>query len=269
MKNKHIVINHETPVDHLIVPDEHYFPGDNFRRCKALGNYIVEHRPEVIARLGDMWDMTSLCTYEKGKKDLVFKNVKDDLEAGHEAEEIIFAPLLRLNKELAKAKKKQYNPLIIKLLGNHENRINKLLSYEPKWEGMVSMKDFESRLPIDELIVDYNSFIQVDGVYYSHCWASGVLGKPFSSAKAMIAKRGVSCTNGHSHILDFAISKKPNGEMIRGLIAGCFQDPDTIGFAGPQVGNIYWNGLIHKKAVFNGDYDHTEIKIDRLLADML
>jgi len=259
------IFNDTKPRTHLVIPDEHYYHGDNYRRCKALGAFIAEHRPDVIIRLGDMWDMPSLCSYEKGKKEMVFKNVKYDLEAGHKAEEYLFSPLLDLNGKLAKLKKTLYKPLIIKLMGNHEQRVQRLLDYEPKWEGSVSMKDFETRLPIVEHIVPYMDYANIDGIYYSHHWASGVQGRPFASARAMLSKRGVSCTMGHSHSLDHAVLVKPSGDMIRGLIAGCFQDPEHKGFGGLQVDNLYWNGIFMKHGVKNGSYDLEEISVKRLI----
>lgn len=249
---------------HLVIPDEHYYPGDNFRRCEALGKLIMDEKPDVIIRLGDMWDMPSLCSYDKGKKEMIFRNVKADLEAGHKAESIIFKPLLEYNKKQAKKKKAKYNPIIIKLIGNHENRVNRLLDYEPKWEGSISMDDFKTRLGIKETVIPYTDFAKIDGVYYSHHWASGVLGRPFASARAMLTKRGASCTMGHTHILDQALLTHPDGNIVRGLFAGCFKDPDNVGFAGVQVDMLYWSGVFLKHNVNKGSYDLEEIQVNRL-----
>ncbi len=252
------------PRDALIIPDEHYFPEDNFRRCEWLGEFIMERQPEVIVRLGDCWDMPSLCSYDKGKSSFVFKNTKDDVESGHFAESLIFGPMLKYNKVKSLGKHKQYNPIIVKLLGNHEDRVARLLSYEPRWEGSVSMNDFKTRLPINEIIVDFQDFIIIDDVAYSHYFASGVQGRPFSSARAMLTKKGMSCTVGHTHIREEASMTKPTGVQCRALIAGTFQDADHKGFGGVQVDALYWSGLIYKHEVFNGDYSLEEIPIKRL-----
>ncbi len=252
---------------HLVIPDEHYFPGDNLRRCDSLGQFIVEHQPDVIVRIGDIWDMPSLCSYDKGKRGMVFKNVKDDLEAGHKAEKRIFAPMLKLNADLAARKKKQYTPRIVKILGNHEYRVARLLEMEPRWDGSISMDDFKTRLPIQEEIVPFLEMVEIDGVGYSHYFSSGVQGRPFSSARAMLQKTGSSLTMGHVHTLDHALLTKPNGGRIRGLFAGSFHDPDHKGFAGPQVDKAWWNGIIMKHDVNNGDYDIEEISVRRLLAE--
>lgn len=254
----------DKPRSHLCIPDDHAYPEDNFRRFEWLGNYIIDKRPPVIVKLGDSWDMPSLCSYDKGKKSFVFQNVQNDIEAGHKAEELMFGPLIKYNNMMTKNKKKQYTPLIIKLIGNHEYRVKRLLDYEPRWAGSVSMSNFNTRLNLEEVVVDYNDFIIVDDVCYSHFFASGVQGRPFASARAMLMKKGMSCTMGHTHTLDSATLTKPTGDLVRALVAGCFQDNDHEGFAGKQVDEMYWNGIIHKHQVLKGSYDLEEISINRL-----
>jgi hypothetical protein len=262
--------NTGAPRSHLVLPDSHTYPKDNLRRYAALGNYIVEHQPEVIVNLGDFADMPSLSSYDKGKKEFVFQNVQDDIESLHAAEEVLYAPMHTYNRYQAKIKKKQYEPIIIKILGNHEARLSKLLEYEPRWASKtVNMDAFNTRQSINETVVPYMDWIEIDGVYYSHLWVSGVLGKAVPNAKAILTKKGVSATMGHTHILDSAQMTKPNGTRIRGLIAGCFQDPDHAGFGGTQVDKIYDNLIVHKHDVCEGDYDMSEVSIGRLLKDFL
>ena len=250
--------------DHLVIPDDHAHPEDNFRRYEWLGKYIIDNKPEVIVKMGDSWDMASLCSYDKGKKDFVFKNVQKDIEAGHKAERILFSPIIEYNKKRRKNRKKKYTPKIIKILGNHEYRVQRLLDYDPIWEGTISMDSFKTRLDLKETVVPFNEYIIIDGIAYSHYFVSGSMGRPFASARAMIAKRAMSCTMGHTHGLDMDIITKPTGELIRGLICGSFHDKDHKSFAGTQVDNIWWNGVIHKHNVRNGDYDLEEISIYRL-----
>lgn len=252
------------PRDHLIVPDPHAYPEDDFRRFKWLGEYIMDTRPEVIINIGDMWEMGSLCSYEKGKRDYVYKNVKDDIESGHHAEKLMFDPLLKYNEQQAKNKKKQYRPIYVKLMGNHEYRVKRLLDLEPKWDGSVSMESFKTRLDLDEIIIPYLDFIIVDDIAYSHLFVSGTQGRPYSSARAMLMKKGMSCTMGHTHLLDHALMTKPTGDMCRGLIAGSFHDPKHQSFAGTQADLMWWNGVLHKRSVLRGSYDLEEISVTRL-----
>lgn len=250
--------------EHLVIPDDHAFPEDNFRRYEWLSNYIYEHKPPVIVKLGDSWDMSSLCSYDKGTKSFMMRNIKEDLEAGHYAEEVMFSRVLKYNARAVINKQKQYRPTVIKLIGNHEYRLQKMLESEPRFEGMYSMDDFNTRTGLPELTVDYLDSLIVDGVCYGHLIASGVIGRPFASASAMIRKTGMSCTMGHIHTLDISSLTKPDGTRMRGLIAGSFHDPEHKSFAGRQVDRLWWNGIVHKRNLVNGDYDLEEISIDRL-----
>lgn len=259
-----IKTGHIAPVSHLIIPDHHAYPEDNFRRFEWLGNLILERQPEVIVSIGDGWDMPSLCNYDKGKKDFVFKNVKADIESGHKAEDLFLGFIDRYNNTRSRLKKKQYTPFFIKCIGNHENRVERVLSYEPRWEGTISMSDFKTRTEAKETTIPFLSSGMVDGILYSHYFVSGVMGRPVSSARALIMKKGTSCTMGHTHTLETHSMAKPMGGLARGLICGSFHDKEHESFAGPQVDDLWWNGLIYKHNVFNGDYDHEEISIHRL-----
>jgi len=42
---------------HLIISDVQVKPGDNYWFLKAIGNYIVETRPDVVVNIGDFADM--------------------------------------------------------------------------------------------------------------------------------------------------------------------------------------------------------------------
>lgn len=261
----HPIFDHGTPVSHLVIPDYHTYKGDPLDRFYALGKLIIDRQPEVIVFMGDMCDMPSLCKHDEGKKTHMLQNVKDDIEALHIAEKAIFNDLNIFNKSLRDKKKAKYTPTVIKILGNHEYRVQRLLDYDPKLEGTLSMDMFNTRQNINEFVVPFKDFVEVDGVFYSHFWASGVMGRPFSSARTMIQKRGVSCTMGDTHTLDIANMTKPDGSRIRGLVAGSFHDPDHKSFAGPQVDRIWFNGIIYKHGVFEGDYDLEEIRVERLM----
>ena len=213
--------------------------------------------------------MGSLCSYDKGKKSYVFKNIKDDIEAGHQAEELVFGPMIKYNKTRTRWKKKHYKPTIIKVIGNHEARVEKLLEYEPKLEGMVSMNDYMTRLPISEEVIPFLDIAVLNDVAYSHYFVSGTMGRPVSSARALVNKKHMSCTMGHTHLIDSHVDVKPTGQKVRGLICGSFHEEDHESFAGPQADDIWWNGIVHKHNVLEGDYDMEEISVMRLKKDFL
>ena len=249
---------------HLVIPDAHAMPNQDLRRFEWLGKFILDNQPDVIVQIGDWWDMPSLCSYDQGKKSFVFQSLREDIESGHRAELLAYGPIVEMNKQRAQNRKKQYRPSIIKVMGNHEARVSKLLQFEPRWEGTVSMDDFRTRLPISETFVDFLDTIVVDGIVYSHYFISGVMGRPVSSAKVLLQKAQTSCTMGHTHLLDGADGDRPDGSRTRALICGSYHDPDHRGFGGPQVDTKYWNGLILKHNVHQGNYDREEISVSRL-----
>lgn len=251
-------------VSHLVIPDSHAHHGDDYSRYEWVSNLILERQPDVIINIGDHWDMASLSSYDKGKKSFVFKNLKDDIESGHKAEDIMLGAIVRYNSTRSKHKKKQYKPRIYKCIGNHEFRLARLLEYEPRWEGSASMSDFRTRLDIDETIIPFLDYRIIDNIAYSHYFVTGVSGRPCSSARAMIAKKAMSCTMGHSHMLDMSSVVKPTGEAIRGLICGSYHDENYVSFAGAQTDKMWWNGVIFKHNVREGDYDLEELSITRM-----
>jgi len=247
---------------HLVIPDSHAIPGDSLDRYKILGKFILDHKPDVIVDIGDWWDMHSLCTYDQGKRDFVTRNVQDDIEVGHEAEKLAFGPIIEHNKKT----KDKYKPKIYRILGNHEVRVGKLNEYFPQHITKHNQYPscFNTRLPLDMTIVNFKDSIKIDGINYSHYFVSGVRGEPIGTARTLVQRKFQSCTMGHTHFLDHSSGKTPDGIMVRGLICGSYHEPDYASFAGPQVDKVWWNGLILKHNVKDGDYDLEEWSIKRL-----
>ena len=52
--------------EHLIIPDSHAKPGVDNDRFSWLGEFALEHKPDVIVDIGDSADMASLCKYDTG-----------------------------------------------------------------------------------------------------------------------------------------------------------------------------------------------------------
>jgi len=120
---------------HLIIPDTQCKPGDNFDHLRAIGNYAVAKKPEVIVHLGDHWDMASLSEYDKGKKSYEGRRYKADIEAGHTGMGELLGPIMKFNRRQRRNKKQQYLPRMVFLLGNHEQRIARAVDKDPILEG--------------------------------------------------------------------------------------------------------------------------------------
>lgn len=244
---------------HLIVPDPHAHPDHSNDRADWLGKLILDLQPDVLVNLGDMWDFASLSGYDKGKASFHGRSYAKDLEAGLEFDERMWAPI-------RKAKRKR--PFSVFIEGNHEERMRRLLEHTPELEGTVSFNDLDLKRNYHE-IVRYEGqtpgTIGIDGVLYSHYAISGVMGRPISGVHpgySLLTKQFQSITTGHLHVYDHCVRTRMDGQRIHGLVAGVFQDYDSV-WAG-EVNSLWSRGLVIKREVSNGDYDLEWVSIARL-----
>jgi len=215
----------------LVIPDTHAHPEYDNTRFEALGNLIYELQPQRIICLGDFADMPSLSSYDKGKKSFEGRRYLRDIKASLEAQELLFAGIQRRQREDKRAKKKQYNPLTVHTLGNHdEARINKLVELNPELEGTVSIKD----LKYDDYwdcVVPFKEVIEVDGVLYTHYFPTGIKGMPIGGenpARTLLQKNHMSSVQGHAHYYDLKIETRGDGQPMFGLVAGHYSHPNII-----------------------------------------
>jgi hypothetical protein len=243
---------------HLVIPDPHAHPNHENDRADWLGKFILDVKPDVVINIGDMFDMPSMNGYESGKKTWG-QSYYADLESGREFDERLWAPI-------RKAKKRR--PYSIFFEGNHENRLKKALNLQPELEGTIGFKDFELDRNYNEVVeydADTPGILAVDGIHYAHYFISGIMGRPLGGehpAYTMVTKLGSSATCGHSHTRDFCMRNDISGSRRLGLVAGCYQDYDSE-WAGIR-NKLWWRGVVLKKNVEDGNYDHEWISLERL-----
>ena len=249
---------------HLVIPDAHSFSGDDFERFEMAGAFALKERPDTIICLGDWADMESLCTYDVGKMSFEGRRYNKDIQAARDALAAFDKPINAYNNRRRKNKKPIYRPRKVMLLGNHENCILRAVSMDAKLQGTFGIHN----LGYEEHGWEVKDFLvpeQIDGVYYSHYFVSGVMGRPISGenpAKMVVKKQMESCTAGHTHILDSACVTATSGRRVRGLVAGCFFEHHMdYAFA---TEHLYWRGLILKHNVSEGDYNLDEYNMERL-----
>ncbi len=97
---------------HLIIPDCQIKPGHDYNYLRAIGNYIVKKRPDVIVNIGDFADMPSLSSYDKGKKSFEGRRYKNDVVATQEAMNILLKPLRDLQARQRRNKEKTYEDFV-------------------------------------------------------------------------------------------------------------------------------------------------------------
>jgi len=244
------------PVKHLVLPDVQAKPGSDFNYLRAAGNYIVEKKPDVIVCIGDFTDFPSLSSYDRGLKSFEGRNYKDDIWAAREAMDALLEPLYAEQARLKRNKEKQYNPRMVMTLGNHENRVNRVVNEDRKLEGLVSVDDLPYQ---DWEVFPFLQVVTIDGIAYSHYFTSGVMGRPITSAQALLTKKHMSCFAGHQQGRQIAYSRRADGKEMTAIIAGSFyeHDEDYLG----EQGNQHWRGLYMLHEVNDGAFDEMAVSI--------
>ncbi len=243
---------------HAVIPDVQAKPGVCNKHMAHVGEYLAEKQPNVIVVLADFWDMPSLSSYDVGKKSYEGRTYKADIEAGLESMELMLAPIERLNKRRKQRGLRAYRPRKIFTHGNHEYRIIRAIETDRKLDGTIGLKDLQlKKLGFEEY--PYLEVATVDGVEYSHFFTSGVMGRPVSSAAALLRARQCSATMGHVQFTDMAIHPKT---QKRTLFAGvCYTHDEE--YLGPQ-GNDCRRQIIMKHEVKDGRYNLMEVSLDYL-----
>ena len=236
---------------HLVIPDVQAKEGINFEYLKAIGNFIVKKKPDVIVCLGDFADMPSLSSYDVGKKQFEGRRYKKDIEASQEAMNALLEPINEYNRRQYKSKHKVYDPKMILTLGNHENRINRVIELDPKFDGTISIDDLQYE-QFGWKVFPFLEVSTVDGIAYSHYFTSGVLGRPVSSARALVQKKHMSCIMGHVQNMEVHTEYRGDGSCISGIFAGtCYEhDEDYLG----NQGNNYFRGVHMLYDVKDGEF---------------
>ncbi len=244
---------------HLIIPDPHAHPSHHNDRAIWLGDLIVDIKPDVVIEIGDGADMPSLASYDKGKKSFLGKTYQKDINAYLDFQD-------KLWHRVRKQKKKM--PLRIKLIGNHEERINKAVNLQPELEGTIGLHNLDL-VSYYDIIIPYDGNLpgitEVDSISYAHFFTSGNLGSAISSehtAYQLLIKNFSSSTQGHSHKFDYCVRSKKQGSKIMGLSCGCFFDYHSE-WAGAQQ-EQWWRGVCLKRNVNNGEYDLQLISLESL-----
>jgi len=221
-----------------VIPDCQVKGGDPIDHLTHVGKFIADKKPDVVVCIGDFADMPSLSSYDKGKKSFEGRRYKKDVEAVNLAMLTLMAPIKKEMKRLRRNKKKQWKPRFVMTLGNHENRINRAVENDAMLEDVISTDALGFN---DWEVYPFLEVVEIEGVYFSHYFISGAMGRPVSSARALLTKKMVSCVQGHSQTMDVAYSYRPDGKRITALFSGaCYQHDED--YLTPQ-GNYYWRAF--------------------------
>jgi hypothetical protein len=241
---------------HLYLPDVQAKPDVDFTYLRAIGNYIVAKKPDVIVCAGDFADMESLSAYDKGMKSFEGRAYMKDIWAAREAMDALLTPLYDFNAKAKKQKEKQYKPRMVMTLGNHENRINRAVNMQRELEGLMTI----DALPYQDWeVIPFLKVITIDGIAYAHYFTSGVMGRPVTTAQALLTKKHMSCVAGHQQGRQIAFGSRADGRGMTAIIAGsCYEHEED--YLGAQ-GNIHWRGFYLFHNVYDGEFDECSVPI--------
>lgn len=246
---------------HFVIPDVQVKPGHDTSYLRHIGNYIVEKRPDVVVCLGDFSDLPSLSSYDVGKKSFEGRRYRSDVEATVAAMDTLLAPLNEYNRLAKRLHKERYRPRMVLTLGNHENRINRVVDGDSKLDGTISVEDLRYAEAGWE-VHDFLDVVVIDGIAYSHYFTSGLLGRPCGSAQQQLAKKHMSCVAGHQQGYQVATGHRADGKRITSIIAGSAYEHNED-YMGPQ-GNNHWRGCLMLHEVDDGQFDEMKVSLSYL-----
>jgi len=228
-----------------VIPDTQVRPGVPLDHLRHVGQYIADKQPEVIVHLGDHADMPSLSSYDKrGSKEFEGRRYVKDVAAAVAGMEALLEPI---------AKARGYNPRKVMCYGNHENRINRAANDQSELDGLISLDD----LRYAEFGWETHDFLKpviISGVVFCHYLTSGPMGRPVTTAAALLSKRHMPCVVGHQQGLQQATAVRADGALMNGIIAGsCYMHQES--YLGQQ-GNNHWRGMLFLNDVQrNGEFE--------------
>lgn len=242
----------------LVIPDLQIRAGVSLGHLPCIGKYILDMRPDVIVQIGDFADCYALNSHTSKYEQERVRFI-DDVNAVKAAQQLLLAPIWEFNDGQRKLKKRQYKPEMYITLGNHEDRITRLLNERPELIGMFPRDLFDFRKN-GWTVLPFKKVLEIDGVFFSHYFQTTSTGNPSSSARALLNRRLASCVQGHKQGLDWAHAYRPDGSKISCIIAGsCYNHSEP--FMGQQD-KTHWRGLVLLDNVKNGNFWESFIPLD-------
>lgn len=247
---------------HLWIPDTQVRDGVPTKHIEALGNYIEDKRFEKIIVAGDWWDCPATSVHNSPKEQ-EGQRIRDDVESGNRAMDLLWKAVNKRNRRVAGWKKKQYQPVKHFLFGNHEYHLERYVENNPVIQGYIDY----SLLNLDRHDFISHQFlkpVEIDGILYCHFFANPMSGRPYGGMiETRIKNIGSSFTQGHAQSFKYGELEVANGTRRHGLVAGAFYMHDED-YKGPY-GNHHWRGVVVKNEVKNGEYDIMKVSLDYLL----
>jgi len=239
----------------VAIGDTHAHPDYDLKRFAALGQFCAEEQPDVIVQIGDWSDMVSFNTH--GSR-LEHEGVrwKDDIQVTQDSLSAFMRPITRRKKKM---------PHRIVTLGNHEHRVNRWLSENPKSLGHVGieMLGFERH---GFQVFPFGREAEVAGFDFVHHLGSSTgraaaIGSPSNGVKSV----GKSTVVGHTHIAQH-IPVPYKDRTVHGIDLGCAIHKDmghSENWSHPTAHKYRRCVWVFENAA-DGDADFREVRLSSL-----
>lgn len=196
----------------FVLPDRQAKPGVPLHHNRWVGKAVADYRPDVLVDLGDNADFPSVSSYSvPGSMDKEGQRLAKDIEAAQEADALLFEGMGRFRPKR-----------MIRLRGNHEDRLDRYLQLNPVLQGIVGLHLLNDS---DWEIVPYENgapgVIVVEGISFAHYFANPNTGRPIGgTATYKLAAIGTPFVQGHVQGYDIGTRQYATGKVIRGIVAG-------------------------------------------------
>lgn len=150
-------------IRHVVIPDTQVRPGEPTDHLVWAGQWIREHcqdQPTRIVHLDDHWDMPSLSSYDKGKRAAEGRRVRDDLEAGNRAFEVLDEAIGETPLDADGLPLWTFDLTF----GNHPERILRYVEDHPELDGFLSLDNCVT--PERWRRHAFLMPVELDGIYY-------------------------------------------------------------------------------------------------------
>jgi hypothetical protein len=238
---------------HLIIPDCQVKPGVDTTHIKWAAQAVLEYKPDVIVVMGDFWDMPSLSQHDApGSKEANGRNVLSDIEAGNEAFAMFWEPIRYAMERRIANRKGAWKLRCEFLFGNHEDRITRAISNDPKYDGLLNLDALKTPGFHRN---DFLKIVMIDGIRYCHYFPNPLSGRPIGGTiPNRLNHIGGSFVQGHQQGFLYGSKQYPD-HVAHGLVCGRFYSHQEH-YRPEDVQNCEWNGIVVLNEVRNGgDFD--------------
>lgn len=212
----------------LLFSDSHVEPDQDLTRFDALGELIIQERPDYIIDMGDSVSLSSISHWDMNKKlKMEGERYKADIDAGRESYDRLFRPLEKLQRTFRKQKSKIYRPQFDKMDGNHEGWVDRYLEQNPSMSGYINLSRDLGLTERGIIPYPYRERLFRHAINYMHAPLAGN-DQPISGLHVPYKALGRFNNHiafGHYHRFEVATTRRTDHDSpIRAISCPCFFD---------------------------------------------